>query len=295
MDHQLTPSGTLGRAILRGIMTFQSEHPTETPADAPTRFVACVTREESAHELKELLGPLTSKLSVLIGDNARGAQEADVVLLGCKPYQAEAILGQEEVREALKGKLILSILAGVSSPKIQQWLNIDPPPPVVRVMPNTASGIGESMTVVEKQDPPLSPATRELVTWMMGRIGRVVELPPNLMNASTALCAAGPAFFLLMVEAMADGAVAMGIPRKEAQLMAAQSMKGAAAMVQAGEHPAVLRDKICTPAGCTCGGLLVLEEGCVRGIIARAVREATTVASEMDKGTRNVNGTRFSP
>jgi pyrroline-5-carboxylate reductase len=113
------------------------------------------------------------------------------------------------------------------------------------------------------------------------------------MDASTALCGSGPAFFALMLEAIIDGAVAMGLPRVEAQKMAAQTMKGTAEMVLQGEHPALLRDKVTTPGGCTIGGLLVLEEGRVRGTVAKAVREATVVASQLGKGIQGINGTRF--
>ena len=113
------------------------------------------------------------------------------------------------------------------------------------------------------------------------------------MDASTALCGSGPAFFALVLEAMADGAVAMGLPRAEAQLMAAQTMKGTAGLVLNGEHPAMVREKVSTPGGCTIGGLLVLEEGSLRGTVARGVREATVVASQLGKGMQGVNGTRF--
>jgi len=113
------------------------------------------------------------------------------------------------------------------------------------------------------------------------------------MDACTALCGSGPAFFALMLEAASDGAVAMGLPRAEAQRMAAQTMLGAASLVLHGDHPALLRDKVSTPGGCTIGGLLVLEEGRVRGTVARAVREATVVASQLGQGVQGVNGTRF--
>lgn len=212
------------------------------------------------------------------------------------------ILQEEGMREALAGKLLVSILAGVPVAQIEEILytnthGVMSKPEnacrVVRVMPNTASEIGESMTVIATSSPPLSPDRAALVTWIFNRIGRVVNLPPHLMDASTALCGSGPAFFALMLEAMIDGAVAMGLPRKEAQLMAAQTMKGTAGLVLKGEHPALLRDKVSTPGGCTIGGLLVMEEGRVRGNIARAVREATVVASQLGKGVQGVNGTRF--
>jgi pyrroline-5-carboxylate reductase len=255
-----------------------------------------VTRNESVRLVKEELSHLTPNLTVLKNSNVEGVQQADIILLACKPQTVSSILAGSDMREALRGKLLLSILAGVPSKQIEDILDVttwEKPCRVIRVMPNTASALGQSMTVVEKQNPPLPEETRSLIHWMFTRIGRVNELPPHLFDASTALCGSGPAFMSLIVEAMADGGVAMGIPRKEAQLMAAQVMKGTAEMVLQGEHPALLRDKVSTPGGCTIGGLLVLEEGRVRGNIARAVREATVVAGELGKGVTGVNGTRF--
>ena len=214
----------------------------------------------------------------------------------------EDILGEEGMREALKGKLLITILAGVPASQIEDILygNVvkrgsgsEERCRVVRVLPNTAAAIRESMSVIATSTPPLPAEFNALVTWMFTRIGRVVHLPPSVMDASTALAGSGPAFFALVLEAMADGAVAMGVPRAEAQLMAAQAMRGAAGMVLNGEHPALVREKVSTPGGCTIGGLLVLEEGRVRGTVARSVREATVVASQLGKGVQGVNGTRF--
>ncbi|KAJ3478280.1 hypothetical protein NLG97_g8623 [Lecanicillium saksenae] len=148
------------------------------------------------------------------------------------------------------------------------------------------------MTVIGISNPPLPEKDNALITWIFKQIGDVVFLPANNMDASTALAGSGPAMFLLMLEAATDGAVAMGIPRAEARRMAAQTMRGATGLVQSGEHPAVLRENVCTPGGCTIGGLLVLEDGGARGTIARAIREATVVASQLGKGVQNVNGTR---
>ena len=210
------------------------------------------------------------------------------------------------MREALQGKFLISILAGVPVSQIEDTIygpgsSIDLPADpaedgrcrIVRVMPNTAALIRESMTVIATSSPPLPPPLHSLVTWMFTRIGRVITLPPNQMDACTALCGSGPATFALVLEAIADGAVAMGLPRAEAQFMAAQTMKGAAGLVLNGEHPAMVREKVSTPGGCTIGGLLVLEEGSLRGTVARSVREATVVASQLGKGMQGVNGTRF--
>lgn len=209
------------------------------------------------------------------------------------------------MRDALKGKLLISILAGTPVSHLEDILGASTPYPgpskynpttdcrIVRVMPNTAALIRQSMTVIATSSPPLPSEHNALVTWIFQRIGSVRTLPPSTLDTCTALCGSGPAFFALMLEAMADGAVAMGLPRVDAQFMAAQTMKGTAGLVLNGEHPAVLRDKVSTPGGCTIGGLLVLEEGSVRGTLARGLREAAVVASLLGEGKKGVNGTRF--
>lgn len=308
----------MGIAILSGILSSLHEislpkspfspltSGTSTPAEElperlPSKFIACVRRPESAKRIKKELVDYTKSVKIVQNDNVAACQEADVILLGCKPYMVEDILAEEGMVEALKGKLLISICAGLQSSQIYGYLYGETPTNpekegrcrVVRAMPNTASAIKESMTVIALSSPPLPATTSSLVTWIFKRIGSVVHLPASNMDASTALCGSGPAFFALMLEATIDGAVAMGLPRAEAQRMAAQTMRGAAGLVLAGEHPALLRDKVSTPGGCTIGGLLVLEEGRVRGTVARAVREATVVAGQLGKGVQGVNGTRF--
>lgn len=310
------PVGTLGIAILSGILSSlsdpKSRSGTTTPSEdvlpprIPTHFIACVTRPGSAKRIESELSPLTQALVILQNDNLAGVREADVILLACKPYNLSAVLEEKGMREALKGKLLISILAGVPVSQIEDTiygkgssdsLPLDPAADgrcrIVRVMPNTAALIRQSMTVIATSTPPLPSHLSSLVTWMFTRIGRVTHLPASQMDACTALCGSGPATFALVLEAIADGAVAMGLPRAEAQFMAAQTMKGCAGLVLNGEHPAMVREKVSTPGGCTIGGLLVLEEGSLRGTVARSVREATVVASQLGRGMQGVNGTRF--
>lgn len=296
-------TGTLGIAILSGIIQSLRDEPNSVkssplPAGIPTHFIACVTRPASANRIFTALGPLQSSVEILILNNLQGARAASVILLACKPQHLRTVLSEPGIAQALRGKFLISILAGVPVIQIQDVLQeFDPDPPeqctVVRVMPNAAALIRESMTVISTSAPPLPKDRYALVTWIFTSIGRVVHLPPTTMDVSTALCGSGPAFFALMLESMADGAVAMGLPRAEAQLMAAQTMKGCAGLVLDGEHPAMVREKVCTPGGCSIGGLMVLEEGKVRGTLARGVREATVVAAELGKGVQGVNGTRF--
>jgi pyrroline-5-carboxylate reductase len=269
----------------------------ELPPSLPSRFIACVRRKDSAKRIRESLWRYRTPPEIFMNENVKAVEQADVVLLGCKPQMVADMLNVEGMKEALAGKLLISILAGVPVEQIERTLYGDSLPVdacrVVRAMPNTASFVRESMTVIANSTPPLPPQWEQLVAWIFSRIGRVVHLPPSAMDASTALCGSGPAFAALVLEALADGGVAMGLPRAEAQLMAAQVMMGTAGLVMSGEHPAILRDKVSTPGGCTIGGLLVLEEGRVRGSVARAVREATVVAGQLGKGVVGVNGTRF--
>ena len=309
----------MGIAILSGILASLHElsgpRPLQTPSSGtstpqeevperlPSRFIACVRRPESAKKVKSALWEHSSLVKVVQNGNVASVQSAEVIILACKPYMVQEVLSEPGMAKALHGKLLISICAGVTVAQIEKALHgavpaqdpeVDGRCRIVRAMPNTASMIRESMTVIGTSTPPLPPQTAGLVTWIFKRIGDVVYLPPATMDASTALCGSGPAFFALMLEAAIDGAVAMGLPRAEAQRMAAQTMRGTAGLVLSGDHPALLRDKVSTPGGCTIGGLLVLEEGRVRGTVARAVREATVVASQLGKGVQGVNGTRFS-
>ncbi|KAJ9290273.1 hypothetical protein DTO021C3_2272 [Paecilomyces variotii] len=300
--------GNLGIAILGGVLAAVTEakkNPNEAqsssedlPSQTPTKFIACVRR--SAKRVQDAVSAYPDfPVKILQNDNVTGVKEGDVIILGCKPYMVKDILDVPGMREALKGKLLISILAGVPEKQIEDVLYPDDSIPaenrcrVVRAMPNTAAFVRESMTVIGIQNPPLPYDLNKLVTWIFTRIGRVVQLPPSNMDACTALAGSSPALLALALEGIADGAVAMGIPRAEAQLMAAQVMKGTAGLVLNGEHPAILKEKVSSPGGCTIGGLLVLEENAVRGSYARSIREATVVASQLGQGVKNVNGTRF--
>jgi len=216
-------------------------------------------------------------VQVVENGNYSAVEGAEIVLLCCKPQMCEEILNQ--VYNALKGKLLVSILAGVTMGRLREL--VPSSTKVVRVMPNTASKIREGMTVISlpTSSPALHPDESTLITWIFSQLGLTLVLPEKHLDACTALCGSGPAFYALILEAMADGGVMMGIPRAEAQMMAAQTMQGAARMVLRGEHPAIIREQVSTPAGCTIGGLLVLEDGKVRSTIARGIQEATRVAA----------------
>ncbi|KAL1966094.1 hypothetical protein VTN77DRAFT_4842 [Rasamsonia byssochlamydoides] len=294
--------GNMGLAILTGILSSMSDPESQsqkTSFQPPTKFIACVRRPESAKRIQDAVSAYPKyPVTILQNENLKGVQQADVIILGCKPYMLKDVLTAPGIREALKGKLLISVLAGVSAKQVEDTLYPDGLIPVserctvVRAMPNTAAMVRQSMTVIGTSDVPLPAEWNELINWIFTRIGKVVHLPPSQMDVCTALAGSGPAFVALVLEGLTDGAVAMGLPRAEAQLMACQVMQGTVSMVQNGEHPAIIKEKVSSPGGCTIGGLLVLEEAAVRGSLARGVREATVVASQLGKGVQGVNGTR---
>ncbi|KAI4601254.1 hypothetical protein LQW54_003078 [Pestalotiopsis sp. IQ-011] len=314
--------GNMGIAILSGILAslnslsgprpLQSDPahpPEEVPRSLPTRFIACVRTPATAKRVKKELWQHTSCVKVVQKDNVAAVKRSEIILLACKPHAIKPILSEPGMAQALHGKLLISICAGITVAHIESILTASEPTSVadadpaegaadkertqiIRALANTASVIGEGMTVIADSNVPPPPQVATLVTWIFRRIGDVVYLPAHSMDASTALVGSAPAFFSLVLEAAIDGAVAMGLPRDEATRMAAQSMRGTAAMVLAGEHPVSVRDKVATPGGCTIGGLLVLEEGGVRGTVSRAVRESSCIASALGRGETGVNGTR---
>ncbi|KAF9009393.1 pyrroline-5-carboxylate reductase [Cyathus striatus] len=297
--------GTMGIAILSGVIDsldsasklhnafnpkWESHTPgTLTPVGPPdaamaTRYIACVSREESSRKLRvifDALGQLGQAVEILVAQNVGAVKQSDVVLLCCKPQLAHAILSEPGMSEALEGKLLISILAGVTITQLTGWVTSSTR--VVRAMPNTPCKIREGMTVVSNVAPSShAESDRLIILKIFSSIGRCRFLEEKHFDACTALSGSGPAFACIFLEAMADGGVMMGLPRAEALELAAQTLQGAARMVlQGGAHPAQIKDAVTTPGGCTIAGLLALEDGRVRSTIARGIQIATERASEL--------------
>ncbi|KAG6845735.1 hypothetical protein H0H87_005001 [Tephrocybe sp. NHM501043] len=259
--------------------------PTGVPdATIPARYIACVNRLETAAKLQKTfgsLGALGSTIEVVASQNVPSVQQADVILLCCKPQMAQTILEEPGMKEALDGKLLISILAGVTMRQLSGW--VLPSTKVIRAMPNTPCKIREGMTVVSTLPPsPDAETDHAIILKIFSSIGRCRFLDEKHFDACTALSGSGPAFACIFMEAMADGGVMMGLPRAEALELAAQTLQGAARMVlQGGTHPAQLKDAVTTPGGCTIAGLLAMEDGKVRSTIARAIQVATDHASQL--------------
>lgn len=229
-----------------------------------------------------------NSLKIIQDDNLQGVREGNVVVLAVPPSAAGDVLSVSGMREAMEGKLLVSILAGITIDQIEGMLYGDASGgrsdtvngcKIVRVMPNTACAIQQSMTLIMEPSRPLPSAMNHLVIWIFSCVGEIAHVTPTLMDAGTALCGSSPAFFALVLEAVVDGAVTMGIQRREALKMATYAMQGTAGLVLKGEHPAVVREKVTTPGGSTIRGCLVMEEGRIRATLANALIQATIAAS----------------
>jgi pyrroline-5-carboxylate reductase len=201
-------------------------------------------------------------------DNSALAGESDVLLLCAKPYQARAIV--EKLAPALtERQLLVSICAAISLDDLAAWSGGRCQ--VVRAMPNTPCLVGEGMTVLAAP-PNVDEARVEEARKLFEPLGRTAVVDESLMDGVTGLSGCGPAYVYLIIEALSEAGVKLGIPRKTATLLAAQTLLGSAKMVlERGIHPAALKDEVTTPAGCTIDGLMALEEGRLRSTLISAV------------------------
>jgi pyrroline-5-carboxylate reductase len=211
-------------------------------------------------------------------DNEAAVSGADVILLCTKPRHAAGVIAELADIGALEhDPLVISICAGVSTAALQTASSDKAR--IVRAMPNTPCQIGEGMTVVA----PGSRATEDdldAALMIFRPLGRALRLDEEHMNTVTGLSGSGPAFVYVIIEALSEGGVMMGLPRSVATELAAQTVKGAARMVlETGRHPAALKDDVTTPAGCTISALLMLEDGRLRSVLARGVQEAARSAA----------------
>jgi pyrroline-5-carboxylate reductase len=215
-----------------------------------------------------------------VPDNRQVVNRCAVLLLAVKPQHVPEVL--TEIRPLVGAHhCLVSIAAGVTLQQLAQGLG--GACRLVRVMPNTPCLVGASASAFA----PGPSATAEdvrLVERLLSAVGRAVQLPEKLLDAVTGLSGSGPAFVYLVIEALSDGGVRMGLPREVATMLAAQTVLGAARMVlETGEHPAVLKDKVASPAGTTIAGLHALERGGVRAAFLDAVVAATRRASELGR------------
>jgi pyrroline-5-carboxylate reductase len=233
---------------------------------------ATVQHQERAAALASKYGfPVTT-------DNLAAIRGADIVLLCMKPQTLGDVV-QELAPELQPQQLVISIAASVPTSYIEKRLPAGIP--VIRAMPNTPSMVGAGMTAFCGGSA-VKPEHLEMVRTLFSTVGEALRVDEKHMDAVTGLSASGPAYVYMVLESLAEGGVKMGLPRDIATKLAAQTVLGSARMVlETGDHPALLKDAVATPAGCTVDGILELEEGGLRVTLIKAVVKASQRAKEL--------------
>jgi len=219
---------------------------------------------------------------VTLADNGPVAL-GETLLLAVKPQMLGAVVPtlQRPPNHTGALPLVLSILAGVSLGQLEAAF---PGYPVMRVMPNTPATVGAGISAVAAGQQ-VQPPHWETTHTLLGAIGEVVTVPENLMDAVTGLSGSGPAYVALVVEALTDGGVAVGLPRSVAQQLALQTLRGTVELlIQENLHPALLKDRVTSPGGTTIAGIAALERSGLRSALMEAVRAATLRSQALGRG-----------
>lgn len=227
------------------------------------------------------LTDLRTRYGVRVGnDNGEAASWADVLILAVKPQSMDQAL--DGLKDRIPGRtLIVSIAAGISLARMGARLGGNRK--LVRVMPNTPALIRAGASALAAS-PSVTPEERALVVRLFEAVGTVVTLEERLMDAVTGLSGSGPAFVFLIIEALGDGGVKMGLPRDTALTLAAQTVFGAAKLLlETKDHPGRLKDQVASPGGTTIAGLHALEAGGARAALIAAVEAATKRSEELGR------------
>lgn len=204
----------------------------------------------------------------LIKDNKAAAESADVIILTVKPNKVRKVL--EEIREAVKGKIVISFAAGIPLKVLKELANAK----FVRAMSNIAILVRESFTAYATND--LSDEEIKLVEEIFETFGKCIKIEEEYMDAITGLSGSGPAYASVFLESLIYGGLKVGLPRDVALLAAAQTLLGTAKLLlETNLHPAQIRDMVITPGGTTIDGIFELEDSRVRTAIMKAVDAAT--------------------
>jgi len=255
-------AGRMGSALIRSFLDAGA---------VGARSIVASDKDDNKLEALANLGVATTS------DNKEVAKKADMIFLAVKPGEIFNVL--DKIKDLVGGKLIVSIAAGIPTKLIESKLGSDVR--VVRVMPNMPCAVGEGATAyclgknTSKKD-------EEVVKKLFGSVGIAVELEEGLIDAATGLSGSGPAYFYLIIKALTDAGVEEGLPKDVAEKLAAQTAKGAGAMVlKSGKTPDELIDMVRSPGGTTAEGLKAMEERKVAEAMAEAVKAATKKAREL--------------
>ena len=256
--------GNMGRAMIGGILA--------SGVSDKEQLIASARSEETRARIAVDYG------ITVTADNGQVAAAADMIFLAVKPYMYESIIGQ--IRPQLTpDKILVSIAPG----KTLQWLEdlAGYPAKLIRTMPNTPAMVMEGMMGV-CASPAVTPEELEAFRSLCSGFSRSEVIPEHLMDVVTAVSGSSPAYVFMFIEAMADAAVAGGMPRKQAYEFAAQAVLGSAKMVlDSGKHPGELKDMVCSPAGTTIQAVRVLEEKGMRSAVFEAMMKCLDISRGM--------------
>ncbi|MFH2203495.1 MAG: pyrroline-5-carboxylate reductase [Elusimicrobiota bacterium] len=259
-------AGHIGSALIGGMLNAKLA--------APGQIVATRRSAAARDELKKKWGIAAT------GDNRKAAAKADILLIAVKPQNAREVL--EDLAPAVTTRhLLVSVMAGITTSTIQAWLGKEVP--VVRAMPNTPVLVDAGATPIAKSADAADTHLR-LAESIFRAVGTVEVVPERFMDAVTGLSGSGPVYVFMMIEALTDGGVKVGLPRAIAARLAAQTVFGAAKLVIAtGKHPAILKDDVTTPAGTAIEAIHELESRGLRSDLMHAVIAATRRSEELSR------------
>ena len=258
-------TGNMGEALISGLIVSRSSK--------PKNIICTDVRESKLQEIKKEYGVRIAT------NNVEAVEASDIIIYAVKPQIIAAVL-KETAEKLDMSKLVISIAAGVPMAAIESCLNKDLR--LIRVMPNIAASVKEAASAIAAG----GHATKEdidLAMAIFNSIGKSIFLKENyLMDAITGLSGSGPAYIFLIVDALADAGVKMGLAREEALFLSTQTVLGAAKMLlETQEHPGQLKDRVTSPGGTAIAGLATLEEGGLRTTLIRAVEAATNRSREL--------------
>lgn len=258
--------GKMGGALLGGIVSRNL---------IPVKDI--VVSDVDAKRRKELEALYNVRTT---GDNLQAAKDSGIIILAIKPQNMAEILA--EISPAVdKNKLVISIAAGIPIKLLEDHLK--KAVHIIRSMPNTPALVGEGITALAKSDK-ASDEDLAIAGLIFDAVGSSVVVKEELIDAVTGLSGSGPAYFFIMIEALADGGVRMGLSRDIALKLAARTMLGSAKLYLAGnKHPGELKDMVTSPGGTTIAGIKALEEGRLRGTLIAAVEAATLRSKELGR------------
>lgn len=229
------------------------------------------------NKVKELAKKIDGEKS----DNLSIARNADIIFLAVKPQVLASVIDEIKDEVLPRPVVIVSMAAGVEMKKIEERFGGEIA--LIRIMPNTPVAVGEGMILFTTNKNITDGYVNEFLS-IMERAGKIDRIDEKLIDAASALSGCGPAFVYMFLEALADGAVACGLPRDRALKYATQTILGSAALLDStGKHPGELKDAVCSPGGSTIMGVKALENGSFRGTVINAVKDAFDRTKELGK------------